>query len=582
MATTFEKTWQCIGNILQDTASTANQFRSCTWSIKQFLKGDLVYNTYITSASNGTSLPQSTINVNSTLGFPASGTISVLSSAGSQLITYTGTTANTFTGCTGGTGTLTTGNMVFTNYLTAITTQATSLQGLWTMYYSCDGTNVGSAGDGIDRWGSLGGSTGISGSAASITTGATITGAVRLTGLSGMTQADVGNLMVISGAATSANNSPTNTPFKIVNFISSSSVDILNPNGTTTDANNGAISWAVKNIVPIAQTTIASGSNGNTLPQSTINVTSTAGFPSSGIIWIITSSAVSQMVTYTGVNGTQFTGCSGGTGSLSTGNQVMTHGAPNWNTSGAHSWFVMKSPSSFGTGPFYYTVDLNTSQGIITVLFSKSAPTGGTTSSRPTSPDEVALTSWGNNSGSNTGNTNNTTTQHRFHGAISTDGGWHWMTSFDGNGQFYCTNIMHACAETKAGDTYNAYMYMRGGNTGPVFGQLQNNSGYYAGRNRNGQNSVLANATNYCFSTSSGATFVNFLTTTDYADGTFDDMPIYVYNQIAGYKSIRGRMIDYRWCGNNLPNGAIESSQTNPTSIVNGNLWMPYFVIPIL
>ena len=72
----------------------------------------------------------------------------------------------------------------------------------------------------------------------------------------------------------------------------------------------------------ISNTTIAAGSNNIALPQSTINVVSTAGFPSSGTITVVTSTG-NQTVTYTSTSGgTQFTGCSGGNGTMSTGGIV--------------------------------------------------------------------------------------------------------------------------------------------------------------------------------------------------------------------------------------------------------------------
>lgn len=72
---------------------------------------------------------------------------------------------------------------------------------------------------------------------------------------------------------------------------------------------------------PLAQTTIAVGSNGAILPQATINVGSTTGFPTSGS-FIVGTSTGQHIVTYTGVTATTFTGCSGGTGTLTTGNLV--------------------------------------------------------------------------------------------------------------------------------------------------------------------------------------------------------------------------------------------------------------------
>lgn len=68
--------------------------------------------TTISAASDGASLPQSTISVVSTTGFTTSGTILVTTDGGPQTVTYTGITATTFTGAAGGTGILSTGNAV--------------------------------------------------------------------------------------------------------------------------------------------------------------------------------------------------------------------------------------------------------------------------------------------------------------------------------------------------------------------------------------------------------------------------------------------------------------------------------------
>lgn len=75
-----------------------------------------------------------------------------------------------------------------------------------------------------------------------------------------------------------------------------------------------------------ASTTIAAGSNGQILPQATINVASTTGFPNAGTlrIYATTSTGGIQNVTYTGVTATSFTGCSGGTGTLNTGSTVTS------------------------------------------------------------------------------------------------------------------------------------------------------------------------------------------------------------------------------------------------------------------
>jgi hypothetical protein len=68
--------------------------------------------TTISSDSSGDALPQATINVTDTTGFPSSGTFQIVHTTGPETITYTGKTARTFTGCTGGTGTLFVGTKV--------------------------------------------------------------------------------------------------------------------------------------------------------------------------------------------------------------------------------------------------------------------------------------------------------------------------------------------------------------------------------------------------------------------------------------------------------------------------------------
>lgn len=71
--------------------------------------------------------------------------------------------------------------------------------------------------------------------------------------------------------------------------------------------------------LPSENTTIAAASNGQTLPQATINVVSTTGFPNSGSVKI-----QNQIIAYTGKTSTTFTGCTGGTATLATGNTVIS------------------------------------------------------------------------------------------------------------------------------------------------------------------------------------------------------------------------------------------------------------------
>lgn len=99
-----------LGGASTATSTTSLTVAGARWITNQWQTRTLQIspNTTITAASNGQVLPQATINVNSTAGFPASGSLLV---AG-QLVTYTGVTVSSFTGCSGGNATLATGNTV--------------------------------------------------------------------------------------------------------------------------------------------------------------------------------------------------------------------------------------------------------------------------------------------------------------------------------------------------------------------------------------------------------------------------------------------------------------------------------------
>lgn len=82
-------------------------------------------------------------------------------------------------------------------------------------------------------------------------------------------------------------------------------------------------------IIQPAYATIAAGSNGAALPQATINVDSTAELPPQGVVKVLTSDGL-QSVTYAGTSGgNTLTGCSGGTGTMTTGDIVYSEKVTN-------------------------------------------------------------------------------------------------------------------------------------------------------------------------------------------------------------------------------------------------------------
>lgn len=108
----------------------------------------------------------------------------------------------------------------------------------WNVLSSSNGTKNTTAGYTTDQWN--GGSSNIGGQTGTV---ATITAfannQVTLGGLTGMTATSTNHWITLSGAANAGNNGT----FKIVRFISATSVIIFNSAGVFPDANTGAITW---------------------------------------------------------------------------------------------------------------------------------------------------------------------------------------------------------------------------------------------------------------------------------------------------------------------------------------------------
>jgi len=249
--------------------------------------------TSIASSSNNAALPTSTINVSSTTGFPSSGTIKVVSTAGVQTITYTSINSTQFLGCSGGTGTIKTGYAVNSQLsLPQSTIISTSTTGFPAATTSSPQT--------FFLWSSAGRQTitytGISGN--------------NFTGCTGGTGTIVGGVASAIGTGASVIATTTNTTIAAGSNGLSLPQTTINVASTTTGT-----------------TTITASSNNVSLPTGTINVSSTTSFPTNGRIYVTTASGP-QLVTYTGTTATTFTGCTGGTGRMSTGNAVVAGFSP--------------------------------------------------------------------------------------------------------------------------------------------------------------------------------------------------------------------------------------------------------------
>ena len=245
-----------------------------------FITGDATSSTTTVSfPSSGANLPQAIINVNSTTGFPTSGTFRIATSVGISTVTYSGITSNQFVGCSGGTGQLSSGGIV-NQYGPNIDFTGTNLN-VAANFYNCY---------------------------------------LTLAPIEITTIAPASNLAVLPQSTINVISTTGFPAFGTVLIESSLGTQAINYTGTTFNSFTGC-TGGIGTLT--SGTTIAIGSNGQTLPQSTINVASTTNFPTSGTILVATSTGT-QTVSYSGTTPTTFTGCTGGTGSMSTGGAVNT------------------------------------------------------------------------------------------------------------------------------------------------------------------------------------------------------------------------------------------------------------------
>ena len=245
--------------------------------------------TTIDVPSDAMVLPQAIINVVSTAGFPTSGTILVNTNTGVEQIAYTNITATTFTGCTGGTGTMSTGGAVTHISFTGCTggtgpVTLNNLSGKGLLYQIQNEVGVVLPNTQID-----------------------------------LVCADVSGNTVIDGWDLETEN--TTVDFSIIGLPDpnnySANVLGVDVNELYRTDQNGTTN--------LLSTTIAAGSNGMTLPQTTINVASTTDFSPSGSAFV-TTSAGKELVSYTGLTSTTLEGCTGGTGIMTTGGAITQNG----------------------------------------------------------------------------------------------------------------------------------------------------------------------------------------------------------------------------------------------------------------
>jgi len=298
-------------------------------SILSSSPADNAAQTVIAVDSNAQFLPQEIVNVASTAGFPSSGIAYVSTTTGVQAVTYTGITATQLIGCSGGTGQMATGGLVAAGVGAMVvqisyndSTGAPQPPELVTL----NGTtpvNLPNLNHAVITDIELVdvGATGSSAGIISIMTGIGGTG-----GLAGYLNPSFFQYFPQQTVVSAAIVPPGlygQTVVLPVGPVAGGTAYVQAGTGIAGTPTNVA-PGSPPNAIPstATRTTITPPSDGVALPQPVINVASTDGFADGGGVIIVTTSDGLQFVTYKATTGTTFTGCTGGTGVMSTGGLV--------------------------------------------------------------------------------------------------------------------------------------------------------------------------------------------------------------------------------------------------------------------
>lgn len=275
-----------------------------------------VFGTSATASLAGSSLvlPNPTIVVNSTTGFPVSGSLTIDQSgnpASPQTVTYASTNAANFLNVTGGTGTFTVGTSTVTSnfgqpsFSSAPTTIVKDI-----MNSIASAFNRGIATQFTlppSYWAAnpspLTGAASTASGSTTTTAAAVLTTTIPVVSTAGF---------ATSGTLTISNGTDTET----VSYTSTTGTAFLGVTGLGQTFTTGAT------IVQSANNTTTSAA---AIPGGTLTVGSTAGFATTGTA-VISNGPSNQTFTYTGLTGTTFTGVTGLTSQFASGSTIAQTG----------------------------------------------------------------------------------------------------------------------------------------------------------------------------------------------------------------------------------------------------------------
>ncbi len=253
----------------------------------------------------------------------------------------------------------------------------------------------------------------------------------------------------------------------------------------------------------------------------------------------------------------------------------------------AHSWIVLKSPTTYGGSYYYLILSLGSAADTaVRISVSKTAPTAGSTTATPGATDQW----WpGNGSRAAVDSTicANAVDITRTSIGLATDGSFWFATVKSGAGLVNGMHMFNVLADSNAADLYPVILHTDYVATGAA----RQNSYFFGGSSStgigmaslhptNGTPIYSANSTLLPFmSSGGGGSLILNLAAADVLSSKYIDWPIYVFSGTnVTATSLRGRIADFAYCPHSiatLAEGSVAPAVGGVDSTRIGNLWVP-------
>ena len=247
-----------------------------------------------------------------------------------------------------------------------------------------------------------------------------------------------------------------------------------------------------------------------------------------------------------------------------------------------HSWIVLRSGTAT---PIYLIMDYAAATNDKAVfVWSKTAPTGGTATARPTAADEAALTAA-------VALQELSTTNHRINGLLSTDGSMFVIFSGkQGAGIMSFACMFATLANADPADQYPYLFttyYSISGRGGFACTGAASGFGYMAPtttlmKPHLGGATTLTKAGFIYSSSYTLNALANIPAAGDCINSKQPDWPIWVMAGDTGNAAIRGKIVDIAYASPNISIPTGEPNDSTPQSICVGDYWLPGTIVPLV